>query len=265
MNTAVRWTGTIALSCFAAQLLAAEGSPRADVEQYFAANRLQEPALLQKAFHPTAMVYWHDPQFGVRGLTQYGWRARMSAGAPRTELSQQIHDVDHVGDAAVVTATGKRNGKPLTDFLLLLRLDSGWRIVGKVFANEPLTSGGNAAAYEPIRALLERKQAGDAEWDGAKLASTMHRRAMLLNLDAGELVSASALEWAARYDERRQQPPSMRPVEYRVEQIRAAGDVAYARWTIRWSDGSVWTDFALLIQEKGSWSIVNLAFVPGRW
>jgi hypothetical protein len=243
----------------------AQESPEAAAAEYFAANRVQAPERLQRAFHPSAMTYWHDETFGVRGLTQFGWRAAMSKRDRRVDTKQRVFAIDQAGDAAVLTAMATVDGETRVEFLLLLKLHSRWRIVGHTYAPGEGARAQDEEAHSAIRHLTESKLASDRAWDGQALLATMHRRGVVLTTDSGDFVAASPHEWSARYDERRDAGTTMRPIKQRIESIHTAGNVGYVRWTIRWSDGSAWTDFALVVRDQSRWVFLNLAFVPGAW
>jgi hypothetical protein len=265
MNTVLRTLcGVFALVAFSAAAKQADSiaaTPEAAVEAYFSANRNATPELLGKAFHPSAMLYWLSPDGRVSGLSQYGWKTRMRTATARAKFEQRISTVDRTGDAAVVVVSGTRDGAPITDYLLLLSTDRGWRCIGKAYATEAIAAQPDAQAVAAISTIVETKLQSDARWDGALFLATQHPRGMVYNLDTGELVAASSAEWGARFDQRRRERAAMHPVGHSIDAIHATGNIGYAHWTIQWSDGSTWVDYALLVREDGRWSMINLAFV----
>src|SRR5688572_7547615 len=73
------------------------------VQRYIQANVRSDAGQLALAFHPTALMYWVNPDGHVVSRTQADWRARMSAPGDKPKFRQSIAAVDRSGDAAVVT------------------------------------------------------------------------------------------------------------------------------------------------------------------
>lgn len=251
---------------FGLLLSSAQGTPwprevAAPVERYIDANARWDAQALSEGFHPAALMYWLDEHGEVAGRTQSEWRTRI-ATTSKPAFEQSIATVDRRGDAAVVTVDGKRDGKPLTDYLLVMKLGERWRIVGKVFAMSERPTQPNPQAVAAIRAVVEAKLRSDASFNGADLLATQHPRSVFFNLDLGELVAVSAHEWAARFDQRRREGSPLKPLSHEIGPIFAVGDVGYARWTVRWSSGNTITDYALLVREHNRWRMINVAWVP---
>lgn len=231
------------------------------VQHYIQANATQDPAQLQKAFHPTALMYWIGADGDVQTITMADWRKRMAEGTQKVRFEQSIAAVDRSGDAAVATVVGSRDGKPLTDYLLLMKLDNDWKAVGKVYASVPRPAETDAATAAELRAVVQAKLRSDLSFDGGELLRTQQSRAMFFNLDLGQLVAVSAQEWAARFDRRRKQGSTLKPLSQKIDAVAAAGDVGYARWTVDWSSGHRIVDYALLVRQGGRWRMVNTAWV----
>lgn len=233
----------------------------APVRQYIRANATQDPTQLEQAFHPTALMYWIGEDGDVQTITMADWRKRMSARTRKPRFEQSIGAVDRSGDAAVATVTGSRDGKPLTDYLLLMKLENRWKIVGKVYASVPRPADTDATTAAELRAVVQAKLRSDLSFSGYELLRTQQPRAMFFNLDLGQLVAVSAQEWAARFDRRRKEGSTLKPLSQKIDAVAATGDVGYARWTVDWSSGSRIVDYALLIRQGGQWRMVNTAWV----
>jgi hypothetical protein len=233
----------------------------APVRVYIEANRRSDPELLARAFHPSALMYWLEKDGHVASRTQAEWRKQMSAATAPPRFEQKIAAVDRRGDAAVVTVAGTLDGQPITDLMLLMKLEGEWRIVGKVFTRASLPEQPDTQAAAAIRALVADKLRSDRSFSGAELMATQHPRAMFFNLDREQLVAVSAQEWAARFEHRRRNGSALRPLEQDIGPTVAIGDIGYARWTVSWSGGSRITDYALLLREGGRWYMLNTAYV----
>lgn len=233
----------------------------APVQQYIQANATQTAAPLEQAFHPTASMYWIGPDGDVMVRTMAEWRKLMGDGKPKARFEQSIVALDRSGDAAVATVEGSRDGKPLTDYLLLMKLEGDWKIVGKVFASAPRPSETDAAIASELRAVVQAKLSSDLSFSGDELLRTQSPRAMFFNLDLEQLVAVSAQEWAARFDRRRKEGSALKPLTQQIDAVAATGDVGYARWTVDWSSGNRIVDYALLIRQNGEWRMVNTAWV----
>jgi hypothetical protein len=234
-------------------------TPEAVAARYSIALAKHDIAALTESCHPTAMSYELDSE-RVIGRSHYGRKAQMRA-SPATDSKWVVSRIDQLGDAAVAVLTTE-GAFSRTEYVLMLRLANGWRCVGSVQTRAMPTTKTAETFEQAAKALVERKHQSDLGWDAALLLASQHARSMIYNVDDGELVSASADEWAARYAERRRKPVTTTPTQYVVESLHGALEGGYVRWTITWSDGSKWTDFALLIQDAGQWSMLNLAFVP---
>jgi hypothetical protein len=233
----------------------------APVEQYIRANSTQTAAPLAQAFHPTALMYWVGPDGDILVRTMAEWRKLVAEGKHKARFEQSIVALDRSGDAAVATVAGSRDGKPLTDYLLLMKLGSDWKIVGKVFASAPRPAATDAAVAAELRGAVQAKLRSDLSFSGEELMRTQQPRAMFFNLDLGQLVAVSAQEWAARFDRRRKEGSALKPLSQKIDAVAATGDVGYARWTVDWSSGNRIVDYALLIRQDGRWRMVNTAWV----
>lgn len=252
---------SIAMASISASTPAFPADVIVPVQRYIQANAKSDAGALAEAFHPTALMYWVDADGHVLSRTQADWRTRMSAPGNKPKFQQAIVAVDQSGDAAVVTVEGTLDGKPITDFMLVMKLGSQWRIVGKVFALSKRPPRTDSATERALRDVVAGKLRSDLSFSGDELLATQHARSMFFNLDLGQLVAVSAQEWAARFEQRRREGSPLKPSRQEIDAVAAVGDVGYARWTVGWSSGNRITDYALLIRENGRWRMINTAWV----
>ncbi len=125
-------------------------------------------------------------------------QARASrAPDPATTTTEWL---DAGASSALVRLRTVRGEKTYVDYLLLARLGTGWRIVGKLCQANAQDAPASRAA---IDATVDRKLASDRRWDDGLLATSIDPRALVMTVEDGELVVASLPEWQARYRDRR--------------------------------------------------------------
>lgn len=110
---------------------------------YFDGWHYGDPERLKRVFHPSCHLYCaiggkldDDGMDKVYGYVA-GRPSPKSQGAPRRDLILTI-DLSGAG-AACAKVQLLINGKLFTDYLSLLRLDEGWRIVAKTFSHVPFS------------------------------------------------------------------------------------------------------------------------------
>jgi hypothetical protein len=88
---------------------------------------------LPKAFHPDAMMQSvHDG--ALLRVSQSEWARRLAAApSPPPAAVRRIETIDVEGTAAAVKAVADFATFQFLDYLLLLKLDGRWQIVGKTF------------------------------------------------------------------------------------------------------------------------------------
>lgn len=123
--------------------LIATQAPRAEVERpilaYFRYHQQGDPQGLAEAFHPDALLQWSEK--GERKvLTQKAWIARATeakqAGKPRPEVRCEIASLEIAGEAATAKVILDYPTFRFIDFMHLIRLEGGWKIVDKVYHRE---------------------------------------------------------------------------------------------------------------------------------
>jgi hypothetical protein len=248
----------MAFPLLAAILLTASpiASPAEAVLLYGEAVAHNRAADLARAFQPSAIMYCTDGR-DVHATYQAQWKARMEGAAPPAQpVSTKVEWLDVGATSALARAQAVRGGKTFTDYLLLANLGGDWRIVGKLCEEEGSPSPASTAA---VNAVIDAKLASDRSWNAALLAQSIDPRALVMTVEQGELVAATLAEWQARYVERRAASPGNPAVEAgRV--VDARGNIGVGRWSFRGTDGSLWTDRALLIRTAAGWKMMALLY-----
>jgi len=240
-------------------LLAAQPNASAAdaVMAYSQAIARNSPEDLARAFQPSAMMYCTDGT-AVHGTYQAQWKAKMRASTPpAAPISTELEWLDSGATTALARARAVRGTKTFTDYILLARIGESWRIVGKLCQPTETSSDTSAAA---VRAVIDVKLAADRRWDSSMLARSLDPRALVMSVEEGELVAATLAEWQARYAERRKTSQGNPAVELnRV--VDARGNIGAGRWSFYGTDGSLWTDRALMMRTPAGWRIMALLFV----
>jgi hypothetical protein len=116
-----------------------EAAIRQTVQHYFDGGRNRDSLALRKAFHPEArMLFAREGKLVVVPIGEYITRVGSEKLKPGEVDSTQrkVVSVEVVGDAAVAKLELKRPGALLTDYMSLLKVDSRWLIVNKIFTRE---------------------------------------------------------------------------------------------------------------------------------
>ncbi len=147
----------IALAAFPA-LVGAQGVPptsdRAQIERvvqdYFAAVDGHDRAILDRAFHPNAQLaaaiggYWERP------YEEWATFTRSPVAADVDERRNHVVSVDVAGSAATAKVILEWPSVRYVDYLTILKTDLGWRIVNKVWHQQPRWLGEFADAPTPF-------------------------------------------------------------------------------------------------------------------
>lgn len=114
-----------------------EQAVREAVEQYFKGIDEHDQEALARAFHPEARIkamlggYWEMPFNEWRGF------ADRPAPADADQRTNTIHSIDISGSAAVVKTELVWPNVRYLDYLSLLNVDGEWKIVSKIFHQDP--------------------------------------------------------------------------------------------------------------------------------
>ena len=108
------------------------------VESYLHGLRFNDVESLKQAFWPEARLFFVDRDGHLGQLTQARWYEGFAANAGHEEEGElRIASVTVTRDIASVTVVEEYPHSRYTDYLSLVKFDSGWRIVNKVYTSEP--------------------------------------------------------------------------------------------------------------------------------
>ncbi len=111
------------------------------VERYFRAIHEGDTAGLAAVFHPSAtLIGWDEGE--LRHVTLERWfrfvESIPSPASQGAECDGKILAVDVTGTAAMVKVSETYRAFHYVDYLPLVKVDGGWRIVGKCYHQSPL-------------------------------------------------------------------------------------------------------------------------------
>jgi len=111
------------------------------IQAYFRYHRTGDPKGLAEAFHPEALLQWSKD--GARQvLTQPAWqksavdKLAQAEGKARPEVRCEIAWLEITGDAAVAKIILDYPTFRFIDYMHLIRLTEGWKIVDKIYHRE---------------------------------------------------------------------------------------------------------------------------------
>lgn len=133
--SAVGWFAP--LTPLRAQTQSEEAAIRSTVQAYFEGITRNDSLALKQAFAPDAELKYVGPDGSVRVIPFADWigftRQRVTPGDKRNV----IESVDVAGTAAVAKTDLEWPGVHYVDYLSLLKVDGAWRIVTKIWWQEP--------------------------------------------------------------------------------------------------------------------------------
>ena len=129
---------SLAFLCFLPTSRAAaqteEAAVRQTVEKYLHGLKFNDVASLKAAFDPGAKLFWVRKDGSLGELTQEDWYKGFAATAGKEEQGMLgIVSVDVSGNAAAAKVREEYASTVYTDYVTLLKLPAGWRIVNKVY------------------------------------------------------------------------------------------------------------------------------------
>lgn len=134
------------LGCVSAVALAAEQAPagrdeqaiRAVVREYLHGLQFNDVPSLQRAFWPGASLFWVKKTGELGQLSQADWYKGFAGSAGKEEAGNlRIVSVDVAGDAASVKVQEDYEKSRYIDYLSLLKIGGGWKIVAKIYTVSP--------------------------------------------------------------------------------------------------------------------------------
>jgi len=100
------------------------------VQNYFDGTALGKPNLIKQAFLPSLELQFVREEQLVR-MPRDKYIAMFKPDVPHDRIGK-IVSIDVTGDTAVVKANITMGEKIYTDYLLLLKLEQGWRVSNKI-------------------------------------------------------------------------------------------------------------------------------------
>lgn len=104
---------------------------RTAVEQYFDGTENGKPALLRDTFASSLEIQFVAPDGTLGRITADEYIGRIIEGK-KANRKGHIVSIDVTGNAAVAKAEIDMGKRVYTDYLLLLRLEQGWRVTNKI-------------------------------------------------------------------------------------------------------------------------------------
>jgi hypothetical protein len=110
---------------------------RKTVETYLHGLKFNDVESFKQAFHPDAKLFFVRKNGEMGELTQEQWYKGFAASAGQEEKGDlRIISVDVTGKAAAVKVLEVYADSTYTDYISLLKLADGWKIVNKIFVME---------------------------------------------------------------------------------------------------------------------------------
>jgi Putative lumazine-binding len=114
-----------------------ETAVRATVETYLHGLKFNDVNSFKKVFYPGAKLFFVRKNGELGELTQENWYKGFVASTAKEEKGElRIESVDITGNAASVKVVEVYPDSTYTDYVSLLKLPQGWKIVNKIFTFE---------------------------------------------------------------------------------------------------------------------------------
>ena len=114
-----------------------EPAVRLTVETYLHGLKFNDVESFKKVFHPDAQLLFGRKTGELGALTQEQWYKGFAASAGKEEKGElRIAAMDITGTAAEVKVVEIYETSIYTDYISLLKLADGWKIVNKTFVME---------------------------------------------------------------------------------------------------------------------------------
>jgi Putative lumazine-binding len=222
---------------------------------------------MEKGFHPDfAMFYPENEKIDKYPLSE--WLASIKKGKPnkKGEWTGEIKSLDVSGKSAVAKVEMRRKSKlEYTDYFLLLKFESSWRIVGKIFDDNGTKFKVNPADGGTIKSLLETSYFNGAfnGLDTVAMAKGFHADFAIFSPGKNELIDKYPIkEWIADI-EKRKAAANFKPTQEWKGEVKAldiTGNTAMAKIELQRNGKLVFTDYLLLLRFNSGWKIVGKVY-----
>jgi len=105
------------------------------IQKYFDGTSKGQPELVKQAFTKSLELQYVGKKGQLNRWLGTEYIANIKPGKIKNRVGKII-SIDITGNAAVVKATVTTSKTLFTDYLLLLKLDSGWQVTNKIFTRE---------------------------------------------------------------------------------------------------------------------------------
>ncbi|GHF87946.1 nuclear transport factor 2 family protein [Thalassotalea marina] len=105
------------------------------IQWYFDGTSQGQPELIKKAFIPTLELQFVNDQGEFKRWLGVNYISGFEPGKTNDRVGK-ILSIDITGDAAIAKATITTKNRVFTDYFLLLKLNSGWKITNKIFTKK---------------------------------------------------------------------------------------------------------------------------------
>ena len=134
--------GTALAAPAAAQQPAGSASDSAEVravlETYFRGQATGDGSHMRTIFQPSASLYWiREGKYSERPSTEWIASYTGKPAADEAERRRRIASIDITGNAAAAKLVSDYPTAVVTDYMSLLRTESGWKVVAKTFVVQP--------------------------------------------------------------------------------------------------------------------------------
>ena len=107
---------------------------RETIENYFRGHATGNGEYFKKAFHPEARLFWiRDGQVALRTSADYINGASGKPAPDEAKRKRRIESIDITGNAAIVKVALDYPEAHIIDYMSMLKVDGGWKIVNKTF------------------------------------------------------------------------------------------------------------------------------------
>ena len=111
---------------------------RAVLDAYFRGQATGDGSHMRPIFQPTANLYWiRDGTYTERPSAEWIASYTGKPAADEAERKRRIASIDITGNAAAAKLVSDYPTAVVTDYMSLLKTESGWKVVAKTFVVQP--------------------------------------------------------------------------------------------------------------------------------
>jgi hypothetical protein len=113
---------------------------RSALEAYFRGQATGDASHFRPIFQPSANLYWiRDGKYAERPSAEWMASYTGKPAADETERKRRVASMDITGNAAQAKLVSEYPSALVTDYMSLLKTESGWKVVAKTFVVQPRT------------------------------------------------------------------------------------------------------------------------------